>query len=475
MNNGEEQQEYMVEEYIEDQSQPRALPMNIKAEAGLLGCILLDYQRVLDICFYKGLNSRDVFYPTQHKLVFQAIINLYNKKQSIDLVTIGEYLQSKQKLVKIGGFEFLEELIMKTPTTAHAEYYIGLVLDAYMRRNIITSSTDVIESCYDADMKSVDVLAKAEQSFMGLASNVVEKTRSWKDTVAISMEELNKLIAGDKTANGIPTGFADLDRQLLGLKKSEMIVVAATPSMGKTSLAMNIAENIALGNVSDFLPRSVGMFSLEMSNDSLAKRMICCHAEVSSYGLSQGYGVSDAIKKRLADSTEILSNADIHVDDVGGLDVMDMRSRARRMKKKHDVQLIIIDYLQLLNCKTHGRFGRQLETVAISGHIKAMAKELGVPVVVLSQLSRKVNERPDKIPIMSDLRDSGAIEQDADIICMLRRPHKNGERRYEEFPNLSIVDVLKNRNGSCGEVFLNFEDSFTKFSDRRIDYDDNIK
>jgi len=468
MNN--EEQEYIEEEYPIDQ--PRALPMNIKAEIGLLGCILLDYQRVLDICFYKGLNNRDVFYLKEHKLVFQAIINLYNKKGVVDYVTVAEYLQSKDKLVKIGGYMFLEDLMNQTPTSAHAEWYISLVLDAYMRRNIITKSTDVIEACYDVDMKSVEVLAKAEQSFMGLASNVVEEAKSWKDTVANSMDGLNKLIEGDKTANGIPTGFSNLDRQLLGLRKSEMIVIAATPSMGKTSLAMNIAENIALGNVSDFLSRSVGMFSLEMSNDSLATRMICSHAEVSSYGLSQGYCISETVKHELADSTEILSNADIHIDDSGGLDVMDMRSRARRMKKKHDIQLIIIDYLQLLNCKTHGRFGRQLETVAISGHIKAMAKELDIPVVVLSQLSRKVNDRADKIPIMSDLRDSGAIEQDADIICMLRRPHKNGERRYEEFPSLSIVDVLKNRNGSCGEVFLNFEDSFTKFSDRQISYEE---
>lgn len=464
------EEEVFIEEEMPDQ--PRALPMNIKAEIGLLGCILLDYQRVLDICFEKGLNNRDVFYLMPHKLVFQAMINLYEKRKAIDLVTVMEYLQSKDKLVKVGGCLFLEGLIIQTPNAVHAEHYIDLVCDAYMRRNIISNSTDIINHCYDTDAPSTDVLAKAEQSFMGLSMNVKEASKTWAETVADSMTGLNKLMAGDKTANGIPTGLTNLDNQFLGLKRGEMIVIAARPSMGKTSLVMNIAENVALGNVSDFLPRPVAMFSLEMSREALATRMICSHAEVSSYALAQGYHVSDGIKEKLANSYKMISEANIHIDDTGGLDVMDMRSRARRMKKKYDIQLIIIDYLQLLGCRSTRKFGKQLETVAISGHIKAMAKELNVPVIALSQLNREVDKRPGKVPIMSDLRDSGAIEQDADVICMLRRPHKNGEARYDMFPNLAIVDVAKQRNGTVGEVFLDFADSYTKFTDRLVSYEE---
>ena len=247
-----------------------------------------------------------------------------------------------------------------------------------------------------------------------------------------------------------------------------MIVLAARPSMGKTSLAMNIAENVALGiNSRDEKEHAVGIFSLEMSSGALAERMLCGHAGVPSFQLQSGY-VSPDFHGRLVQSASVLRSAPVYMDDTGGLDVMELRARARRMKKKHNIELIVIDYLQLLYCKEYSHQGRQLETSAISSNIKAMAKELDLPVLVLSQLSRAPEQRDKEgRPKLSDLRDSGAIEQDADVVLMLRRPCRYPGTDGCEDERLAIVDVVKHRNGPTGQVFMNFEDKLTRFQDRQ--------
>jgi len=254
---------------------------------------------------------------------------------------------------------------------------------------------------------------------------------------------------------------------LLGLRPTDMIVLAARPSMGKTSLAMNIVENIALGNNSDRQSRSVGVFSLEMSAESLVMRMLCSMAGVSGHKLAGGYVSADAHRK-LTEAASVLRKATIMLDDTGGLDVMELRARARRMKKKHDIELIVIDYLQMLHARDYARQGKQIETAEISGNLKAMAKELKVPVLVLSQLSRAPEQRGEKggKPKLSDLRDSGAIEQDADVVCMLRRPCKYPEDPESGDITLAVVDVVKQRNGPTGEVKLNFDADYTRFRDR---------
>jgi replicative DNA helicase len=243
-----------------------------------------------------------------------------------------------------------------------------------------------------------------------------------------------------------------------------MIVLAARPSMGKTSLAMNIAENVALGRGDpEQKPRGVGIFSLEMSHDALVLRMICSHAGVSTFRLAKGYVSEKGEHGKLTEAASVLSKAPIYLDDTGGLDALELRARARRMKKKFGIELIVIDYLQLMCSREHARQGKQIETAAISGHLKAMAKELRLPVMVLSQLSRAPEQRETK-PRLSDLRDSGAIEQDADVVCMLRRPCRYDENEQDK--TLAIVDVAKQRNGPTGEVELNFVEEFTRFHDR---------
>jgi len=282
------------------------------------------------------------------------------------------------------------------------------------------------------------------------------------------MLQVEHILDTHRGLTGISTGFANLDRTLQGLRKGEMVVVAARPSMGKTSLAMNIAEKVSLGESDpDRQGRGVGIFSLEMARDALVMRMLCSHARVSAFHLAGGYVSATKTHAALTTAASVLSNAPLFLDDTGGLDILELRARARRMKQKDRIELIVVDYLQLLHSKEYARQGRQIETAAISGDLKAMAKELRLPVLVLSQLSRAPEQR-DKlaIPKLSDLRDSGAIEQDADVVCMLRRPCKYPDDEENQDKLLAVVDVVKQRNGPTGLVKLNFHEEFLRFEDR---------
>jgi len=460
----------------------RIPPYSQEAEIGVLGSILLDYARSIDLCLHSQLDE-EAFYLPIHKTIYECMLKMQSAQKVIDLVTLSEYMASvpdkkpsrwnkdeipdgPSKLEAIGGPIILEQLINSTPTVAHVEYYIGIVREKYMRRKIIDCARKAENQCYISPDSAEKILGITEQSFMDITKDQNSSIISWSETINSTMKQIERTTSGDKAANGLPTGLKNLDKKFLGLRPAEMIIIAARPSQGKTSLAMNIAENIALGNVSDHKPRPIAMFSLEMSTASLAMRMLCCNARVSSFVLSQGLHVSGDWHKKLVESAADLRKAPLYIDDTGGLDVMEMRARARRMKQKYDIQLIIIDYLQLLNCKEYSHQGRQIETMAISSNIKSMAKELNIPVIALSQLSR-ASENRDKsgVPKLSDLRDSGAIEQDADVVCLLRRPIRYKEEKYADTPNLAIVDVAKQRNGPTGEVYLHFEDQYTLFQD----------
>jgi len=291
----------------------------------------------------------------------------------------------------------------------------------------------------------------------------------WREAVKQAVEHVEKILTLRRGLTGLSTGFLNLDEVFQGLRSGEMIVLAARPSMGKTSLAMNIAENVALGRRDpEQAAHAVGIFSLEMSHEQLVLRMLCSHAGVSAHKLTSGYASAKTDHGRLMQAASVLSKAPLSLDDTGGLDILELRARARRMKKKHNVELIIVDYLQLLHSKEYARQGRQIETAYISGNLKAMAKELRMPVLVLSQLSRAPDQR-DKLgkPKLSDLRDSGAIEQDADVVCMLRRPCKYEEDTEHADETLAVVDVCKNRNGPTNDdVRLNFEAECMRFTDR---------
>ncbi len=448
----------------------RIPPYSEEAEKGVLGSILLDFERALNLAVDSQITPLH-FYVPAHRIIYEAMLHMLGNGQAIDVLTLGANLRTQERLDSVGGDGYLDQLIDSTPTAAHAEYYIDIVRQKYLLRAVINTARDAENACYSGEQSADSLLSEVEQNFLNITENQHGTITEWPDAVKEVMEHVERVFTTKEgLGNAIPSGFRNLDQKISGLRGGEMIVLAARPSMGKTSLAMNIAENVALGvHDAGAEPHAVGIFSLEMSYMSLVTRMLCCHAEVPGFQLAQGY-VSPEFHGKLVNAASVLRKAPIYMDDTGGLDVMELRARARRMKKKYDIKVIVIDYLQLLNCREYAHQGRQLETSAISSNIKSMAKELNVPVMVLSQLSRAPEQRSSSDgqgrPKLSDLRDSGAIEQDADVVMMLRRPCKYPGTEGCEDDRLAIVEIVKQRNGPTGEVFLNFEDRFTRFRDR---------
>ena len=457
----------------------RTPPNSIEAERGVLGSVLLDVghdNRVLDLCTESGITA-EAFTSGQHRLVFETVAEMSRAGVAVDPVTLLDRLKALERLEAIGGVATIQALIDGTPTSAHAEYYIGILRQKFLLRKIISAAHDAERRCYDETVNADIILGEVEQKFLGISDNNSGSLVSWPQAIGNTMGHIERLFSlGAGAVAGLPTGFANLDRKLKGLRGGEMIVLAARPSMGKTSLAMNIVECVALGRDINGhpmkgdhnRPHGVAVFSLEMSTESLAMRMLCGCAGVPGFQIDRGMVSPKSCHQKLVRAASELSKAPIYVDDAGGLDVMDMRARARRLKKRYGIELVVIDYLQLCNCREFAKQGRQIETSQISGQIKAMAKELNVPVIVLSQLSRAPEQRGDKSnkPKLSDLRDSGAIEQDADVALLLRRPCKTTGDDERADLLLAIVDVAKHRNGPTGEVRLNFEDQLTRFGDR---------
>ncbi len=444
----------------------RVPPYSEEAERGVLGSVLLDSARVMDLCIERRLDEES-FYVPAHRRLFAGMLAVHGQGRVCDILTVAEFLRDRNELEGVGGAPVLHRLVDATPTAAHAEYYIDIVHQKHLLRCVIRCAREAEQTCHASEAPADEIISQVEQSFLDINERQYGAVLPWPSAVRQTMAHIEHILTSGRGLTGISTGFRNLDEVMMGLRPSEMIVLAARPSMGKTSLAMNIAENVSLGvRDADRMGHAVGIFSLEMSQEALAMRMLCSHAGVQSSGIPRGV-LSKADHGRLTQAASVLGKAVLFLDDTGGLDVLELRARARRMKKKHAVELIVIDYLQLLHSREYARQGRQIETAYISGQLKAMAKELKVPVLVLSQLSRAPEQR-DKSgkPKLSDLRDSGAIEQDADVVLMLRRPCKyEGDEEFED-KSLAIVDVAKHRNGPTGEVRLNFEDQYTRFRDR---------
>ncbi len=454
-------------------------PHNDEAERGLIGSILLDSGRVVDLCIEAGLVP-EAFYQPEHRLLFEAIISMVRDNIAIDAVTVAATLKKQKSFDKVGGLSFIETLIDSTPTSAHAEYYIDIVRQKFVLRTILATVRKTEGSCFDSANTADLILSQAAQDFLDISTKNQRGTAmSWSSAVKNTMSNIDRLFSmGPGALGGLSTGFKNLDKTMHGLRRGEMIVLAARPSQGKTSLAMNIAECVAFGKdmqgqplkgEDGGKPNAVGVFSVEMSQESLAMRMLCGVAGVPGHTLNNSQFLNKGVvSAKLSSAANKLALSPIYVDDTGGIDVMEMRARARRMKKQFNIQLIVIDYLQLMNHREFAKQGRQIETSQISANVKAMAKELNIPVIVLSQLSRGPEQRNDKSakPKCSDLRDSGAIEQDADVILLLRRPCKYaGDPEHDDL-RLAIVDVAKHRNGPTGEVRLDFDGGLTRFYDR---------
>lgn len=469
-------------------------PNNSEAERAVLGSIIIDTtndrngQRIMDLCLSSGI-TEDSFFDPRNRMVYETMRSMNRQSKPLDYISLANELRDTNKIETIGGVGYLQSLVDQVPTTAHAEYYISIVKNKHMRRLLIDRSTKVIEKAYDEENNPNPgaLLGEAEKSFLELEGNS-NGTLSWDAAVEYSLKSLDKMFeSGGKKMEGLSTGLKHLDEKLQGLKSSEMIVIAARPSVGKTSLAMNIAESAAMGQMltlkNDMYPpvasdngkkHPVAIFSLEMPVEALTKRMVSGRAHVNMWRVARNLVTKvekAAMTNNLFSAASELKSAPIYVDDTAGLDVMDLRARARRMHKLYNIELIVIDYLQLCTCREAARMGsRQIEVSMISQQIKAMAKELKIPVIVLSQLSRANEQRGDKFekPKLSDLRDSGAIEQDADVVFLLRRPSRTSTDPESGDENLAIIDVAKNRNGEIGEVRTNFIREYTRFEDRPL-------
>lgn len=430
----------------------RIPPQNVEAEQAVLGAMLLSHDAV--IVAMEKLQSQD-FYRDVHRIIFEAMEHLHRENKEIDVITLPDELKRMKKLDDVGGLEYVLNLPNLVGSAANIEYYANIVAEKALARNLISTCTELTTEAYDGQKETEALLDDAERRILQLSDT---KNRgdfaSVGAVVEVTLDKITKLYENKAGLTGLPTGFRDLDRMTSGLQPSDLILVAARPSMGKTAFTLNIAQNVGVRQ-----HKTVAFFSLEMSQEQLAQRLLCQIAHIDSQKLRTGQLNSDEEWTRLTDACDKLYESPIYIDDTPGISVAEMRSKARRLKSEHGLDLIIVDYLQLMQGRNAE--SRQQEISEISRSLKALARELKVPLIALSQLSRSVESRQDKRPMLSDLRESGALEQDADIVSFLYR-----EDYYDkETENQHITEVIlaKHRNGPVGSVKLYFKNEFTLF------------
>lgn len=434
----------------------RLPPQNLEAERGVLGSVLL-MNEVLDEVV--EVLAADHFYTDGHRKIFSAIRRLYdNGTQAIDPLTLAEELDRHSQLDDIGGASYLEQVLESVPHAAHARYYAGIVREKWVQRQLIFACNEILSECYDGSNDPDDVLSAAEQRIFRILDDQGEPRKiEIKDILLDAFDRINERMENDEVISGIPTGFPDLDQRLNGLQPSELVVLAARPSMGKTALVCNLAEGVAMET-----GQGVLLFSLEQSNLELAERLLCIRSQVNSHRLRSGT-LDDDERKLLVHASAELSEAPLFLDDQPGRTIAQITAVARRLQRRNGVRVVIIDYLQLIEPEDKSS-PREQQIALITRRLKALAKELSVPVIALAQLNRGVEHREDKRPRLSDLRESGAIEQDADVVMFLHRPeHYNPEDR----PGEADVIIAKNRNGPTDSVTLTWiKESmrFTNFS-----------
>ena len=429
-------------------------PSDIEAEQAVLGSMLTDKDAVISAI--EVLKPED-FYREDNKAIYEAILNLYNRAEPVDIITLKSELATQGKLEQVGGLEYLAELPEKVPTTANVEKYIKIVEEKAILRNLIKTANEIISLGYDPTQEVENIMDAAEKKIFDIMQSKNQKGYSpMKDILVDTFSQLEKLYNQKEPITGVPTGFADLDYKTAGLHESDLILIAARPAMGKTAFALNIATNAA---VRAKVP--VAVFSLEMSKEQLVNRILCSEAMVDSNKVRTGR-IEEGDWVKLAGAIGPLSEADIYVDDTPGISVMEIRAKCRKLKLEKNIGLVVIDYLQLISASGKRGGSREQEISEISRSLKILAKELNVPVIALSQLSRAAEQRPDHRPMLSDLRESGAIEQDADIVMFLYRDDYYNED--SEKKNIAEIIIAKHRSGSTGTVELLWLGKYTKFA-----------
>ena len=428
-------------------------PHDLEAEQAIIGSMLTDKDAVISAI---EVLKEDDFYREDNKLIYSAILNLYNRAEPIDIITVKAELEAMGKFEQVGGLEYLAELPEKVPTTANSSKYIKIVQEKSTLRNLIKTANEIIELGYDPTEDVEDIMEGAEKKIFNIMQNKNQKGYSaMKDILVDSFTQLEELYNRKQHITGVPTGFADLDYKTAGFHSSDLILIAARPAMGKSAFALNIATNAA---VRAKVP--VAIFSLEMSKEQMVNRILCSEAMVDSNKVRTGKLEEDDWTK-LAEAIGPLSEAEIYIDDTPGISVMEIRAKCRKLKLEKNIGMVVIDYLQLVQGSNKRNGSREQEISEISRSLKILAKEIGVPVVALSQLSRAVEQRPDHRPMLSDLRESGAIEQDADIVMFLYRDDYYNEDSDKK--GIAEVIIAKHRGGSTGSVELLWLGSYTKF------------
>lgn len=428
-------------------------PNDVEAEQAVIGSMLTDKDAVTNSI--EVLKEED-FYRADNRAIYAAMLNLYNRAEPIDLITVKAELESMGKFEQVGGFEYLAELPEKVPTTANATKYINIVEEKSILRNLIKTANEIIELGYNPTEEVEDIMEGAEKKIFNLMQNKNQKGYvAIKDVLVDSFTQLEELYNRKQHITGVPTGFLDLDYRTAGFHGSDLILIAARPAMGKSAFALNIAANAALkANV------PVAIFSLEMSKEQVVNRILCSESMVDSNKVRTGK-LEDEDWGKLAEAIGPLSETGIYIDDTPGISVMEIRAKCRKLKLEKNIGMVIIDYLQLVQGSSKRNSSREQEISEISRSLKILAKELNVPVIALSQLSRAVEQRPEHRPMLSDLRESGAIEQDADIVMFLYRDDYYNQD--SEKKNIAEVIIAKHRGGSTGTVDLGWLGTYTKF------------
>jgi replicative DNA helicase len=430
----------------------KIMPHSIEAEQSVLGSMIIDKIAIGEAAEVLG---KEDFYKEAHKIIFSAIVDLYHKDSAVDIITLTEKLRSNNQLEIIGGITYITELSGSIITTSNVQSYIKIVKDKATLRKLIRASNDIMDKSYNHQDDVTDVVESAEKKIFDISSNRdISDFEAMGTVLERGFLEIEKLFINKGQTTGIPSGFYDLDAKTSGFQKGDMVLIAARPSMGKTTFALNIAENAALRS-----GKNVAVFSLEMSKEQLAYKLLCSEARVDMLKLRTG-NIDEKDWENLARASGPLGSAKIFIDDTAGITVMEMRSKCRRLKIEHGIDIIIIDYLQLM-AGSRGTENRQQEVSEISRSIKALAKEMQCPVIALSQLSRAPEARADHRPMLSDLRESGSIEQDADIVMFLYRDEYYDKETEDK--NIAECIIAKQRNGPVGTVKFTWMGQFSKF------------
>src|SRR5260370_3587701 len=446
----------------------RPAPDRVEAEQGVLGSMLIAPRETNAECVEKI--NEEYFYVPAHRTIYNVLVDLWNTSQAIDLITFTQVLRDRHLLDSVGGAAFVTSLFTFVPTAANVGYYLDIVRHKYILREIISAATESVRRAYEEQDEVNNLLDEVEQRIFAVGEDRFKgQLLSMKDQLMDAIESIEKLYEGKGRITGISTGFVEFDRMTGGLHSSEMIVIAARPSMGKTALAMNIAEHVA---INEKLP--VGVFSLEMSSQQLVQRLLCWRARVNLKKVREGF-LGERDFPNLTAAASKLAEAKIFIDDSASLTILELRAKARRLKAQQDVQLIVVDYLQLLRSTSRrAQDNRQLEISEISAGLKGLAKELKIPIIVVAQLNRNPEIRTGSgkgVPRLADLRESGSIEQDADLVGLLVREeyYADSDEERAEMEGKAELIIAKQRNGPIGQVKLTFLKDFTRFEDRAED------